>query len=173
VKGIDLRLLFCAVCKTIEEVPEYTGSDPVDPLVSNLLEIHVRRDPMGHGGDNLVHSPFRLGQVSDKEWARDRDGCIKRAADMNKAAGFPAWFTEASNTYGEDAMKCYNRHHRPEGGCIDFWDDSKRIGRPTAEGRRQRKESAKMGEEDPHLCQWCPVYSFVQTDVNYRAGLYS
>jgi hypothetical protein len=109
--------------------------------------------------------------VDDLEWAHAREKILKQINESNKKVGFDAWVSESHNTYLEDAMKCYNRHRRPE-HCIDFMSDSKRIGRPTAVGRLALKENRKQAAGDPHLCDWCPCKSGVQTELNKRAGLY-
>jgi hypothetical protein len=97
---------------------------------------------------------------------------MKQLNDSNKNVGFDAWVYESTNTYAEDALKCYQRHNRPKEGCVDWWSDSKRIGRPTEVGKLALKENQKMGKSDPHLCQFCPVASYVQTEINHKRGLY-
>jgi hypothetical protein len=170
-----MRLLYCKTCATLEEVPELgreLKSGEVDPLVEGLVLKHTARDPMGHGDSHLQASPFRLAAVEDDEWQNDRERVIKLLNSENKKVGFDAWVYEATNTYAEDALRCYSDHHRPKEGCIDYWDESKRIGRPTAEGRAVLAEEYKLGQSDPHLCQYCPVQTYVTTQVNFKQGLY-
>ena len=169
----QMRLLFCNFCKSLEEIPDYDGPEDVDPMLEELVMRHNVRDPMAHGGVELRSSPMRVAVTTKREWATDRAKVIKRVNEENLKVGFDAWVSEAVNTYAEDAMHCYRRHHRPEQGCVDWWSDSKRIGRPTPEGRAVVRESYKLGQSDPHLCQWCPVATFVQTEINFRKGLYS
>jgi hypothetical protein len=156
-------------------VPDYTGSEKVDPLVERLVMAHAQKDPMGHGGAQMEMSPFRLAKdISEARWAipEERQKIIELVNRENKRVGFDAWVKEAIDTYGEDALRCYSDHHRPKEGCIDWWSDSKRIGRPTTEGRHVIKENYRLGDADPHLCQFCPVASWVTTQVNWKAGLY-
>lgn len=170
-----MRLLYCNTCATLEEVPDSAHElqeGEVDPLVEELVRRHTERDPMGHGGAQLQTSPFRLPVVDDDEWKNDRAKIIDLLNAENKKVGFDAWVAEATNTYAEDALRCYKEHHRPAEGCIDYWSDAKRIGRPTVEGQAVVRDQYKLGESDPHLCQWCPVQSWVQTQVNFRKGLY-
>lgn len=177
-----MRLLYCRTCATIPgrlppltEIPDLGYELPEgqpDPLVQHVIEEHTRMDPLGHGGSQMRDSPFRLMQVSDEEWNDDKEGVIKVLNAENKKVGFDAWVYESVNTYAEDALRCYRDHHRPAEGCIDWWDESKRIGRPTEEGRSAVADQYKLGERDPHLCQYCPVASWVQTQVNFRQGLY-
>jgi hypothetical protein len=170
------RLLYCKTCATLEEIPdlgyELAEGEP-DPLVEGLLMKHYERDYKGHGGGTgEEQSPFRIPVVDAAEWRDSRAQVIKLINAENKKVGFDAWVYESQNTYSEDAMRCYNDHHRPKEGCIDWWDESKRIGRPTAEGQQAVKDQYKLGDRDPHLCMYCPVASFVQTQVNFKRGLY-
>jgi hypothetical protein len=170
-----MRLLYCRTCSSLEEVPDLDhelGEGEVDPLVEYLVQKHTERDPMGHGDVSMQTSPFRLPVVDDEEWKNNRAQVIKVINESNKSVGMDGWVYEATSTYAVDAGKCYNAHNRPKEGCIDWWDDSKRIGRPTAMGKSALKEGYKLGQNDPHLCQWCPVFTYVQTQVNFKAGMY-
>lgn len=174
-----MRLLFCSTCKSVEEVPDPPAplvENEYDPLIGELVERHTVKDPMGHGGVQLKNSPFRIGAVDNEAWERDREGVLKAAQDANKKVGFDVWAYEAMNTYVEDALLCYQRH-KAQGdmtlGCIDWRDDSKRLGRPTLEGRKQLKDQYKLAKRDPFLCDFCPVRSVIQTEINWRKGLYN
>lgn len=176
-----MRLLICNKCRTVEEVIEYDGQDEVDPLVEALVFKHNQRDPMAHGGVNLPFSPLRLIPIlgkdnkplPDKLYFEGKEEILKKINEIAvKEPGFEGWAYEAMNTFQEDALKCYRQHHRPEAGCIDYWDESKRIGRPTEVGKLALKDNEKMGEGDPHLCQFCPVQSWVNTQINFKRGMY-
>jgi len=163
-----VRLLCCRKCKTLEELPDFSGRHEDDRLLNELVRRHNAQDFTGHQ-DGAVAT---LMHIEDRHWDLYRDQIIAKINEAAKQTGFDGWFYEAHNTYKEDALRCYSQHHRPKQGCIDYWDDSKRIGRPTSEGRKVVKSLYKLGERDPHLCQWCPVHTFVQTEVNWKAGLY-
>jgi hypothetical protein len=165
-----MRLLHCNVCHSIDEIPDYEGHEEVDPLVEKVVAEHNKRDPMAHGGAATL--PMRLAHVDDMDYAYSRDEVLARLREEGKAVGFEPWVGEAINTFQEDAMRCYRNHHRPKEGCIDWRDDSKRIGRPTSEGQKAVKENYKIGSSDPYLCDFCPVKSWVQTQVNFRKGYY-
>lgn len=170
-----MRLLFCQTCKTLEEIDDL-GYDlvegEVDPLVEALVLKHTQKDAMGHGSSHMNQSPFRLINVDDLEWATERERLIRLINTENKKVGFDGWVYESMNTFADDALKCYSAHHRPKQGCIDWWDESKRIGRPTVEGQQAVKDLPGLGDRDPHLCQYCPVASYVRTEINHRKGLY-
>ncbi len=170
---MNIRLIFCAACETLEEIPDYEAAEgEVDPYVEGVVFKHNERDPMAHGGARLKTSPIRIFKVDSEEWATKRQRIIDHINELNKKAGMTAWVDESFNTFSEDALKCFRAHHRPAAGCIDYWDDSKRIGRPTPKGRQAVKENYKLGKEDPHLCQFCPVHVYVETVQRAKLGLY-
>lgn len=171
--GDRVEALFCSFCKTLEEIPDsdYDGPRGENPIVAELLMRHNQRDPQGHGwGDGVA--PFALFDFDPDEWANQRERCIKIVNERLKKSGNNAWVAEAMNTFGDDALKCYRQHGRPTGGCTDYWSDSKRIGRPTSEGKTVLKQAPKLGAKDPHLCQWCPVHTYVTTERRAKAGMY-
>lgn len=167
-----MRLLTCKACRSIEELPDYDGKNEVDPYVEGLIEKHTKKDPMAHGGERLHYSPFMLRTVDEIEWALHREQIIDKLNEEAKTTGFDGWAYESMNTYADDAMKCYSQHGRPKQGCRDYWSDEKRIGRPTELGKAVLKEAPKLGEGDPHLCQWCPVHTWVTTEVRFKKGMY-
>lgn len=160
-----MRLLLCHRCATLEELPDFDGH----PTNDVFLEDMVRR----HNHEQIViPDEFKVIRIDTNDWLLHRDEIIKKINQEAKTTGFDGWVYEAVSTYKEDALKCYSRHSRPTQGCIDYWSDSKRIGRPTDIGRAAVKDQYKLGETDPHLCQFCPVHSFVQTEQRYKKGLY-
>jgi hypothetical protein len=180
-----MRLLICNLCRTCEEIPEYEGQDEVDPLVEAVVFKHNQKDPMGHGGVNLPYSPIRLIPIKDEKgkplpdklYYEGKEEILKKINEITiKEPGFEGWAYEAINTFEEDAMKCFRQHGRPDlgqgKGCPDYWSDSKRLGRPTAVGRQARKEHSKLAVADPHLCQFCPYFSGVQTEIRHKKGMY-
>jgi hypothetical protein len=169
-----MRLLHCDICKSVDEIPDYSGSDEVDPLLEKVVMEHNRRDPMGHAGKHLTALPMRLATVDDMDYAYSREDVMKKLLVGSKDVGFEPWVGEAHNTFSEDALKCWNQHRCPKEGspCIDYMSDSKRIGRPTQEGRDFRKANPEIGAQDPHLCQWCPYHTVVLTEIRSRKGMY-
>lgn len=93
------------------------------------------------------------------------------------AAGFMASLKKeiheaTGNMYAErdelkdDALKCFEAHHRPKDSCIDVFDESKIIG--GHESNKHMKPKDKM-----YLCHACPfVHGYVIPDVRYKKGMY-
>lgn len=172
-RSLKVRLVLCEFCKTAEEVPDYGGSDPVDPLIEELVMQHNIRNPLAHGGQRIHHSPIRLFRFDDAAYAKNPEKCLELAMEQNKTDGFTAWASEVRNTFGDDALKCFSAHRRPSEGCIDYHDDSKRLGRPTPEGRKVARSNQEVVANTPFLCDFCPVSTFVTTQIRTKAGLYT
>jgi hypothetical protein len=117
---------------------------------------------------------MRIAVVDDMEWAFNREEIRQRINKSNEAVGFDPWVGESIDTFKEDALKCWNQHRQPKEGspCIDYMSENKRIGRPTQTGRDVIKENYKLGQTDPHICQFCPYHQVVITEIRHRKGMY-
>lgn len=153
------RLLLCHTCRSIDELPDYSGPPEYDVLLDDAVERHQFPNGEGHIG--------KLAQVETKDWEDN----AKRAAILEKikeavegSTGMPSEWYATKNTYQADAMKCYGDHHRPREGCIDYCDSSKRLGNPTRAGWE--------GGPRVFLCQFCPVETWVRTQVRHQKGAY-
>jgi hypothetical protein len=154
-----LRLLICHTCRSIEEVPNFTGPPEHDVLLDHVLEAHRFADGREHIG--------KLALVATKDWEDiNRRQAIEAQikAAVEKSTGLPSEFYATRNTYQADALRCYSKHQRPKEGCIDYCDSSKRLGNPTKAG----------WEAGPRvfLCQFCPVETWVRTQVREQKGAY-
>lgn len=169
-----MRLMYCDVCKTLDEIPNYDGAMEVDPLVEEVVMKHNKRDAKRHGwGEGKLK--MRLVEVDDLQYAQNKDAVLKKLKEQGNAVGENwQWLGEAHNTFSDDAMACWNQHRQPKEGspCIDYMSDAKRIGRPTEEGKEAVRANYKLGQTDPHLCQWCPYHSTVITNIRARKGMY-
>jgi len=170
-----MRLVFCQACRTLEELPDFTPlhKDHVDPLLEEVVLRHNKRDPMKHGGEATL--PMSVMYVDDATWASNRkeiiDGIKKEHAKVS-GQDPDAYVLESIDTFKYDAMTCYIQHRRPKDGCVDWMDDKKRIGRPTAEGQKAFSDLPGLREKSPHLCDFCVVRSSVDTKKRAAKGLY-
>lgn len=166
-----MRLLRCFICKTIEELPDPPrGVDPhaiepgQDPLLDDLIARHT--DNPACGGRN-----GQMFNVADSDW-KDPE---RRAEILTKmgveTTGLPGEFYDVKATFTEDAMKCFNTHKRPQGYCIDWKADSKRLGRATPEGKAWQKQNQKA--PTMHLCDFCPVATTVAVAQRAASGQYN
>lgn len=151
-----MRLLQCFQCKTVNELPDFDGPPALDVLLETLIEEQHTTGGEPHSGNMLF--------VEDEQWRRDpvRQEILARLWDQD--SGFDPEFYASKDTYREDAMKCFNSHQRPEGACIDWKADNKRIGNPT---KRGWQEGPKV-----YLCDFCPVASWVATEIRFKKGQY-
>lgn len=150
------RLLVCYTCSTIEKLPPYEGREDengvyldYDAPLEHLIQTKHSRPELHIG---------RLFQVDEGAWES-----METRQQINKELfGLEAEKVAWKDTFSEDAGKCYNRHHRPKQGCIDWRDDSKRLGSP----------SGSAASRPVFLCDFCPVKSYVETEVRWKRGDY-
>ena len=159
--GPQLRLVRCTDCKSIEELPDFEGNPANDVLLDDLLtKSHIYASGTTH--------EVALIKVPERLW---RDDKVRPRIVEQLSAGaskgldeFDADHYATRDTYREEALKCFDRHHRPKGAdCLDYRDQSKRLGNPTSEGW-------KTGPR-VFLCQFCPVQT--QVDRAKRGELAS
>lgn len=153
------RLLLCHTCKTIDELPDYSGPSEHDVLLDHAVEAHRFPNGEEHIG-KLATVPTADWENTTKRRAIEAE--IKAAVQGN--TGFPSEYYATRNTYQADALKCYSEHHRPKEGCIDYCDADKRLGNPTRAGWQ--------GGPRVFLCQFCPVETWVKTQVRHQKGAY-
>lgn len=151
-----VRLLICRDCRTVEELPDFTGPVEHDVVLDHAIEAHRFPNGEPHAGN--------LADVGAEEWRDEskRQGILKQIA--SKTTGLESEFYAAKNTFQEDALKCYARHGRPSEGCIDWEDSKKRLGNPTKLGWTAGPKV--------YLCHFCPVRSWVDTEKRWKAGQY-
>jgi len=148
--GPRVRLLRCVDCKSIDELPPYSGPAGQDVLLDNLLQSkHIYASGTTH--------EVTLLTMSAKLW---NDKTIQPRIVKQLSAGgsqgldeLDADYYATRNTYQEDALACFSRHARPKEGCIDYENPDKRIGNPTKEGWQSGPRV--------YLCNFCPVQSWV------------
>jgi len=180
------RLLVCRECRTIEELPLYSGPPQLeaqDPILDNLVRRHVQRhgdmkpdaaallvaseDPCHCDEKTLVdartgtkmRNPLRI-HGTHTFWEGHRDDVLKGLQE--RWTGFHPEFYATKDTYREDAMRCFNLHRRPKGtDCIDWRDDGRKL--------TNRDWPA---DKAVYLCDFCPVASQVTTAIRHAAGMY-
>jgi hypothetical protein len=166
-----MRLLRCFRCRTLEELPDPPrGVDPhniepgQDPLLDDLLERHAKNPDCGGQSGQLFN-------VDETDW-RNEERRNEILTQMGvETTGLPGEFYAVKATFHEDAMKCFNQHKRPEGYCIDWKADSKRLGRATPEGKAWQRQNQKA--PTMHLCDFCVVASTVAVAQRKAAGQYN
>lgn len=151
------RLLQCLECLTLEKLPPYEGRmdehgvylDP-DPVLEHVIEQNHTERPSG-----LTHVG-RLFTVDEATWNK-LDGTTQFEKELWKEDAERAAFRD---TLTEDAVMCFNKHSRPDQGCIDWKDKSKMLGNP----------SRHPGAPKRFLCDFCPVRAYVENKLHIRTG---
>jgi len=150
------------------ELPDYEGHPDGDILLEQLLEKHCtcssacRHPHVQKPGERHVGN---MMQIDDATYAKRRTEILKEMWRDYPDMGEEDILVSARNTYVEDASACFNRHSRPKMGCIDYRDDKKRIGSPTK--NRMLAELAPV-----YLCDFCPVKTWVTTEIRHSRGMY-
>jgi len=163
-EGPQLRLLFCAFCKSIEELPNYVGPPEQDVVLDAALAPHQDRHP------HALERSGALFSMSEQGWnnRQVRKTTIEQvwsALGVEQGPlGLDPEFYASKNTFVEDANKCFVRHNRSI-PCVDWKSDSKRIGNPT-------KKGWDAGQVKVYLCQFCPVASKVMEAQRLATGGY-
>ena len=164
VDGPIIRVLYCAVCQTMETLPLYDG--PVEG--DTLLEVLVSRHQFESGEPHKGHL-FRVPQL---EW--EREAVRKEIIKQIKGGGskgideFDASFYATKDTFKEDALTCYAQHNRPKDSCGDYMSDKKIL---LPDTKAERKEAglpspAKAPGPKNHLCGFCPIHQVVRNKIN-------
>lgn len=168
--GPEMRVLLCLVCNSMEELPLFDGKPEDDHLLAISVEKHVFPSGEPHKG--------HLFRVPVLQW--ENVEIRKRIMEQIKGGGskgideFDATFYDTKNTFKEDAMKCFNKHLRPDNGCPDYKSERMMLLPNT---KAERKDA---GLPDPkkapgpknYLCDFCPVHSVVTTKMRELRGDY-
>lgn len=171
--GPVIRLLFCLVCNTMEELPFHEGPPETDILLKITLEHHVFPSGEPHVGKMFV--------LPVKTWANTahRKEIIKQLKGES-VTGLDAMTEEADfystkMTFAEDAMKCYQYHLRPKDSCGDYLSPSKRLLPKTDKERKDVGLPSPTDAPGPkiYLCNFCPYHSVVSQKKRAMRGMYN
>lgn len=168
-----MRLFICLTDRSIESLPDYAGPmvrDPdynvdvpaYDDVLEHIIRPHRERGCVGH-----------LAHVEDEDWQNDvkRAEIVKQIQAQTGTTGFEPEVYAVRDTLSEEAVKCFNRHRRPQDNCIDYKTRGKRLGNLLLdydEKKLARSEGLKR-REIRHLCEWCP-YETIVNQKKIRAG---
>ena len=161
------RLLQDLTARQVYELPNYSGPAEHDILLIKMVEERCTCSVRCEHPNVQLGEPHRgnLMKIDDDVWKKRRTDILREMwsafPDMSEAD----LMASVRNAYIEDAGMCFNRHGRPDDGCIDYKDDSKRIGSPSKHPWLAKKKPV-------YLCDFCPVKSTVQGKVFHKLGLY-
>lgn len=156
------RLVVCYECATITKLAPYVGPPAGDRELERCVEMHQHLNL----GPHDVH--MHLMPTTQETWDH-----LDPVQDLRKEAlANGIWIEEYRSQVSEDAVKCHQAHGQPSlpgKPCIDYKDDSKRLG-----GGLPVKVSLRL--RDPaklqYLCTYCPYESTVTTQKRWDQGAY-
>lgn len=152
--GTNVRLLICRACGTVNRLKDYQGDPEYDWELREIIERHL-----GKASDPRPEShPAQLMVVDEKALEKMDDATLKKSLEDN----LDMEISEFRDDFKEQAMQCYALHNRPKGGCIDYCDESRVIGRKTGIAAENRA----------YLCHYCPVQVWVENKQNEASGLF-
>lgn len=152
-----IRLLRCSDCKTLEELPDFTGNTEDDLTLIYLDE--------RHGGLTETPHTRALLRVERKHWEDKKIRAELHKRIWDGVTGFVPEYYATKDTLKDDAVKCFIRHRRSV-PCIDFQEPSKRIGNPAAGLRKwlskeTRNENVAKAGPKLYLCNFCVIQTYV------------
>lgn len=175
-----MRLATCLSCKTITKLSDFEGANPDhDVILQDWIDRHLHGVPVDeipgplHPGANIVvvdmpditrSEKFLSMPLDDQERALERiegEAVIQLQSELLRQT---QQVFEYRDDLREEATKCYLAHHSPsfpERKCIDFRDDSKRVGRTQVPAKLQK-----------YLCHFCPYSSTIVVELRRRRGAY-
>jgi hypothetical protein len=175
-----MRLATCLFCHTITKLSDFEGFNPdYDVVLQDWIDRHLHSVPVDeipgplHAGAQIVavdmpeitRSPaFFSMPIEDQERALERitgEAVIQLQSELMRTTNE---VFEYRDDLRDEAAKCYLRHNSPswpERGCIDYRDDSKRVGRTKVPAKLQK-----------HLCDFCPYSSTIMVERRRRRGAY-
>lgn len=165
-------LLICFVCKSVDEIPNYTPEDADnDPRIGYIMTSHIRKHP---STENRLSTEWAsLGFVPTRHFKdpQYRKQILKQILDGNGQTGFDQSFYDVQNTMKEDAGKCYQAHNRPayysntQPKCNDYMTPGKEIKPDT---NRERKAAGLPSYDETkikreYVCSYCPYHQSVRS----------
>lgn len=171
--GPVIRLVYCLVCNTIEELPPHDGPPETDVLLELTLEKHEFPSGERHMGKMFL--------LPVKTWSnREHQKAIIKQLKGGGSAGLDELdpdksFYDTKMQFAEDAMQCYNYHLRPtDPGCSDYQSEQKRLLPKTHKERMELglPDPASSGAPKVYLCNFCPYHAVVTTKKRMMRGMY-
>jgi hypothetical protein len=170
---MQIRLLLCNDCHTIEELPDFNGHPDDDTLLKISVEKHVWPTGTEHLG-SMMRVPLKF-------WGNDvvRKQIIAQIkVGVGNVEGLDAiqegWYASKSE-FQASAMTCYQKHNRPRGSCGDWKSDSKKLIPKTSVERKEAGmgKAGANGAPVTFTCDFCPVATYYHTRARDAKGLYT
>lgn len=171
--GPVIRLVYCLVCNTIEELPPHDGPSDTDVLLELTLEKHEFPSGERHMGKMFI-LPVKTWMMKEQRKAIIDQLKGKGATGLDAMTEDGDYYSTKME-FAEEAMKCYKAHLSPHQSCADYEHESKRLLPKTD---RERKElglpdAANSGAPKVYTCYFCPFHSVMTTKKRAMRGMYN
>lgn len=137
----------------IYKMNPYDGPYEYDMELLDILERHKARHQDSDSWRGLI---FR----TDKDTATKLDA---ETAIKHELQSHDIFIKDFRDELKVDAIKCFNKHNRPNRGCPDWCDESKIIGRKVGVPADKRQ----------YLCMYCPAAEYPTYKERLKLGLYN
>lgn len=160
-----VRLLFCHTCKSVDQLPDYSGPADHDYYLQHRVAQH--RTPSGQ-----PHRGVLSRCKDDAEVIRAAVEEMEHTVSPGGGVGLGQAMYDLRDNYNEQAMACWKKHNRTQ-NCDDYKSDKMRLWIDTKAERKDLGWSTNR-EDRPNiwLCDHCPYKSLVQQRKNKAEGLY-
>lgn len=164
-----IRLLICSTCKTVEELPPYSGDPRGDTWLREKEATHLL--PSGE----KMHGDVRVGRIEQEDWLSHKQDILGKLASEMTAPGQGAGLGEAmyaaKDNYSVDAMKCWRVGHQRTLDCPDYMTSKMRV-LPDTKAER-KAEGMTTQRPSIYICQFCPVHSVMMQRQRAAEGEYN
>jgi hypothetical protein len=148
----DHRLLVCKHHGVMWKLRPYEGSAEYDMELREICDRHNAQVPDPHNCRALI---FRTDADTAKKL--DMETVLK-----NKMQEQDVYIRDFRDELKVDALRCFNRHNRPNSGCIDWCTESKTVGRKVGVPPEKRQ----------YLCMYCPAAEYYAHRERKETGMY-
>lgn len=149
------RALVCFPCKAMYRLRGYEGDPQYDMELIDTIDRHLQR------ADNPDPN-YHRSQLFDMEEG-DAKLVDMESELQRKLQEAGVYINDIRDELKLDALKCFNKHNRPQGMCPDWEDDSKIIGNKIGVPKENRQ----------YLCHVCPCASHVAFKERQAMGMYT
>ena len=149
------RMMACNNCGILWRLRDYDGAPEYDMELREIVDRHLQTaiDPRPESHMATLY------RISDKE----AELIDVESEVQKKLKETQVFIKETRDDMKLQSIKCYDRHMRPKGGCIDWHDESKIIGRKTGVPKDQRQ----------YLCDFCPAAQHYVFKARQAKGMYN
>lgn len=172
-------LLICKTCKSVEEVP----FDKSSPYVQGGKTQYDQRNNRFLNEAVYPHDQKGcVGMLADVDsflWMskKGRESTMEKLKSQLLDGGVSGGLADIQEdiynikaTYSDDAANCYTLHNRPEGQCVDYKIENRKL-KPKTDGDR-KAAGLDAYKSTVYLCDYCPVKMFNQKKAFEAQGLY-